>query len=176
MTKHFSEAELLETYYTQPGESMPVMMHLAACSDCAARYERLERKLRSLASCVREKPETFWTRQRMLIMRGIEKRKQHGETAVRTWRVAAAAVLAFFLGGMFVYKTVEPRLNAPKTTTTSSVVVTTASATLQPRNSATSVDTVAHDAWQSDELRDFHGLVAWESWVDSKDQQKEGSL
>ena len=46
MSKHFSEAELLETYYTQPGESMPVMMHLASCSDCAARYERLERKLR----------------------------------------------------------------------------------------------------------------------------------
>ena len=44
--KHYSEADLLETYYTQPGESMPVMMHLAGCHDCAARYQRLAQKLR----------------------------------------------------------------------------------------------------------------------------------
>ena len=82
MSKHYSEAELLETYYTQPGESMPVMMHLASCTDCAARYERLERKLRNLASCaVDEKPQTFWTRQRMLIMCGIDAHKRRGESA-----------------------------------------------------------------------------------------------
>src|SRR5256886_13036081 len=90
MSKHFSEAELLETYYTQPGESMPVMMHLASCGECAARYERLEAKLRGLAACdVDQKPQTFWTRQRMLIMRGIDARTRHGRSAARTWRVAA---------------------------------------------------------------------------------------
>ena len=26
--KHYSEADLLETYYTQPGQSMPVMMRI----------------------------------------------------------------------------------------------------------------------------------------------------
>ena len=51
MTKHYSEADLLETYYMQPGQSLPVMMHLAECNDCAARYERLEHKLREAASC-----------------------------------------------------------------------------------------------------------------------------
>src|SRR6266487_4432284 len=51
MKTHFSEADLLETYYLQPGESMPVMMHLAVCDECAAKYERLERKLREAAAC-----------------------------------------------------------------------------------------------------------------------------
>lgn len=165
--KHFSEAELLETYYTQPGQSMPVMMHLASCSDCAARYERLERKLRSLASCAHdEKPQTFWTRQRMLILRRIEARKEHAGRAVRSWRVAAAAMLAFFLGGMVVYKSVEPALNAP--------VQVVVPATPQPRTSET--PDVVHDAWQSDELKDYHGMVQWESWVDSKNEQNGSSL
>lgn len=168
--KHFSEADLLETYYTQPGESMPVMMHLAECSDCAARYERLERKLRSLSSCDVEKPQTFWTRQRMLIMRGIGARQQHAATAPRPWRVAAAAVLAFFLGGMVVYKTVEPELKSPP--------AVTASATPQSSTPATATDEapVTHDAWQTDELREFHGMVQWESWIDSTTEQKGSSL
>ena len=51
MKPHFSEADLLETYYTRPGESMPVMMHLANCSECAERYERLDKKMREAAAC-----------------------------------------------------------------------------------------------------------------------------
>ncbi|HXH91349.1 MAG TPA: hypothetical protein VNN25_07190, partial [Thermoanaerobaculia bacterium] len=106
--KHFSEAELLETYYTQPGESMPVMMHLSNCHECAARYERLEQKLRQAASCNTEKPATFWTRQRLQIMRRVNAQQVNAATAARTLRVAAAAILAFFLGGALVYETVRP--------------------------------------------------------------------
>ena len=154
--KHYSEAELLETYYTQPGESMPVMMHLASCSDCAARYERLEAKLRGLAACdVDSKPQTFWTRQRMLIMRGIDARAQHGRIVARSWRVAAAAVLAFVLGGTIVYKSVEPQLQKPP------VVMHTTAQAAPPAE-----EPVAHDPWQSDELRDFHAMVDWETWDD----------
>jgi anti-sigma factor RsiW len=152
--KHFSEAELLETHYTQPGESMPVMLHLASCTECAAKYERLEKKLRGLTSCASEKPQTFWTRQRMLIMRGVEKQRSRGESAARTWRVAAAAVLAFILGGSVVYETVKPAPPPP-------VVI----AQPQPK-----VEDPTHDAWQSDELRDFHGIVQWETWVDGKNE------
>jgi len=161
--KHYSEAELLETYYTQPGESMPVMMHLAACSDCAARYERLERKLRGLAACdIDDKPQTFWTRQRMLIMRGIDAQKHHGQSARRTWRVAAAAALAFILGGTVVYETVDkPRPAAP-----APIVVQAQPAAEDP---------VVHDAWQSDELKDFHGIVQWETWGDAKTEAPKGS-
>ncbi len=152
MKTHYSEADLLETYYTQPGESMPVMMHLASCSECAARYERLQRKLRDAAACP-AKPATFWSWQRASIMRRIGARRQQTASAPRTWRVAAAALLAFFLGGALVYE-VEPRK--------ATVVTTTASAT---KESIAATADLAVDPWQSDELKDFHGVVQWESWV-----------
>jgi hypothetical protein len=148
MTKHFSEAELLETYYMQPGESMPVMMHLAACSECAERYKRLERKLREAAACP-TKPATFWAFQRGSIMRRVEAKRREAAQGPRTWRVAAAAILAFFLGGAVVYETVRPQIKP-------AVVVIPATATATPE--------VASDPWQSEELQDFHAVVQWESW------------
>ena len=160
-------AELLETYYTQPGESMPVMMHLASCPECAARYERLEAKLRGLAACgVDQKPQTFWTRQRMLIMRGIDAHKHRGESAARTWRVAAAAVLAFVLGGTVVYETVDKPIPPVVQQATNTVAV-------QPKVPVD--EPIVHDAWQSEELRDFHGLVQWETWDDTKSEAHKGS-
>jgi alpha-beta hydrolase superfamily lysophospholipase len=153
--KHFSEADLLETYYTQPGESMPVMLHLADCRECAARYERLERKLRETAACHTEKPATFWTRQRMQIMRRVDAHNAHAATASRTLRVAAAAILSFFLGGAVVYETVKPAQQHPVT------VVKTVPVAVAPAPAANDI----HDAWQSDELKDFHNVVEWESWV-----------
>jgi anti-sigma factor RsiW len=161
---HYSEADLLETYYMQPGASMPVMMHLADCQECAARYDRLERKLRQAAACSsHDKPETFWARQRLQILRRVEERKTRYASAMRTTRVAAAAALAFFLGGAIVYKSVEPALQ-PEV-----VVVATAAAQnppVVPPPAALDL-TGAHDAWQSDELKDFHSVVEWESWGDA---------
>jgi len=154
--KHYSEADLLETYYTQPGESMPVMMHLASCTDCAARYERLERKLREAAVCSTEKPATFWTRQRLQIMRRVDAHKAQANTAARTLRVAAAATLAFFLGGAVVYETVKPVQHQV-------VPVVVAAAPTTVTAPAPTID--LHDAWQSDELKDFHNVVEWEAWV-----------
>jgi len=156
MTKHYSEADLLETYYMQPGESMPVMMHLADCAECRAKYERLERKLREAAACNVERPATFWTRQRLSIMRRIDSQRSQGEVVSRTLRVAAAAILAFFLGGAVVYKVVEPALRPQP-------VVISNHAT--PAPSTPDELQVPHDPWQSDELQDFHGVVEWESWV-----------
>jgi predicted anti-sigma-YlaC factor YlaD len=164
--KHFSEADLLETYYTQPGESMPVMMHLADCSECAARYERLERKLREAAACITEKPATFWTRQRLQIMRRVDAQNSHAISARRTLRVAAAAILSFFLGGAVVYETVKPVHQAAPM-----VKVTPVAAQPAPALSAADI----HDAWQSEELQDFHNVVEWESWVDTKTASKQGS-
>ena len=46
-SKHYSEADLLETYYMLPDQSAPVMQHLRRCDDCIARYNRLEQKLRA---------------------------------------------------------------------------------------------------------------------------------
>ena len=105
-TKHYSEADLLETYYTQPGDSMPVMMHLAECEECAARYERLERKVRGLGACEHDKPETFWARQRISIMKKIESQQQPSLFA-RSARYAAAAALILILGGVVAKKEVS---------------------------------------------------------------------
>lgn len=164
MTKHYSEADLLETYYMQPGQSMPVMMHLAECNDCAARYERLERKLREAASChTTTQPDTFWSRQRHTIMRTIRTRRERNVVAVRIWRTAAAAILAFLLGGAVVFESVKrsaPEPSAP--TVTANVIKTQA---VEPNPKTPPEDLLLHDAWQSDELRQFHGVVQWESWA-----------
>ena len=148
--KHYSEADLLETYYTQPGDSMPVMMHLADCAECAARYERLERKIRGLGACEHDKPETFWARQRMLVMRKIDTRQ-----SARFSHLAAAAALGLVLGGVITWNEVsesQSRTVAEPATVTAS---------------AETVNTVSDDPWQSDELKDYQSMVAWESWVDS---------
>ena len=149
--KHYSEADLLETYYTQPGDSMPVMMHLADCAECAARYERLERKIRGLGACEHDKPETFWARQRMLVMRKIDTRQ-----SPRFSHLAAAAALVLVLGGVITWNEVDKSSSRQvvKTETTQTA-------------SAETVNTVSDDPWQSEELQDYQSMVAWESWVDS---------
>jgi len=166
--KHYNEADLLETYYTQPGDSMPVMMHLASCSECAARYERLEKKLREAAVCNTEKPATFWTRQRLQIMRRVDAQNAFAKSAARTLRVAAAAILSFFLGGAVVYETVKPAQRQPVPVVHVAPVTTAAPAPVLASD--------IHDAWQSDELKDFHNVVEWESWVpDNKTKVNRGS-
>jgi hypothetical protein len=162
MKTHYSEADLLETYYMQPGQSMPVMMHLASCGDCAARYERLERKLREAAACPTEKHETFWTRQRMLITRRIGKQQSRLASATRVTRVAAAAVFAFLLGSLVMYKAVSPALQPANILTDHTLTANAVAATTKAAD-----DPQAHDAWQNDELKQFHSVVEWESWVET---------
>jgi hypothetical protein len=170
--KHYSEADLLETYYTQPGESMPVMMHLADCTECAARYAGLERKLRESAVCHTEKPATFWSRQRLQILHRIDATNEHAITMARTLRVAAAAILSFFLGGAIVYETVKPAQHPTAQQQQAPVRHVAPSAAAAPVSGASDL----HDAWQSDELKDFHNVVEWEAWVpDNKANGVEGS-
>lgn len=148
MTRHYTEADLLETYYTQPGESMPVMMHLASCVECAARYEKLDRKLREVAACDVERPDTFWSRQRLSIM----KRVHGGRTKVVRWRAIAASLLAFLLGGAVVYKSTQHA--APP------VPVTIAA---EPLDDEGTFDTPS-DPWETEELSEYRPVVQWESW------------
>jgi hypothetical protein len=162
MKTHFTEADLLETYYMQPGESMPVMMHLASCTDCASRYERLERKLREAAACPAEKPETFWSRQRHAIMRRLPA-APHRVRAGAIARVAAAALLVFLSGGVILYREMKPARPAPAPQTTT--VAAKAAAVEEMHDPI--------NPWESDELKDFHEMVQWESWVD--ESKKNGS-
>jgi anti-sigma factor RsiW len=160
--QHFSEADLLETYYMQPGASMPVMMHLADCSDCASRYERLEKKVRGLSACAHDdKPETFWARQRISVMRKIAARPS---TFARVTRVAAAALLVAALGGWFSSRQVDPPPAA----------VPTAVSTMPAPEIAVQVTTPV-DPWESEELGDFHSIVNWESWDTPKTKNGDAS-
>jgi len=152
MKQHYSEADLLETYYTQPGDSMPVMMHLAECTDCASRYERLEKKVSGLAACEHEKPETFWARQRVSIMRRVE-----GRRSVPVMRYAAAAVLTLMLGGIVTWKESSKSPSLPV------VERTTATAAIEYEQPS-----ISSDPWQSEELKDYQPVVAWESWVEAE--------
>lgn len=157
-TNHFSEADLLETYYMTPDQASPLIAHVNECAECQERYQRLARKLREIAACPAEKPATFWTRQRLMIMRAVEQTRGRSHRAPRIARAAAAAVLVFVLGGVTVYET------APRKT---EVIV----APQQTTASATSDDLqIPHDPWQSDELKDFGAVVQWQSWVAQTNQ------
>ncbi|MEA2489277.1 MAG: hypothetical protein QOH21_1069 [Acidobacteriota bacterium] len=158
---HYSEADLLETYYTQPGASMPVMMHLADCTDCAARYDRLDAKLRGIAQCHTDAPETFWARQRLSIMKKVGTRQTQRPS--RLLGAAAAAVLALVLTGVMTFRKDVPA-PAPAQTATAATVAAPATPEISSSD----------DPWQSDELKDFESMVAWESWVDSHDGKKSG--
>ena len=153
--KHYSEADLLETYYTQPGESMPVMMHLAGCAECAARYERLEKKVRGLAACEHDKPETFWARQRISIMRRVDQQR-----SPRWSHLAAAAALVLVVTGVAVVKN----------------DVATAPGGVERARITQVMVADSYDPWQSEELKDYQSMVAWESWVDSDTKNGDHSL
>lgn len=153
--KHYSEADLLETHYMQPGEAAPVMRHLASCDECIDRYNRLERKLRDAASSAAcpTKPATFWSFQRGSILRRVDTARRNTVRAPRMMRVAAAAVLSFFLGGALVYETTRPAGKAIAPPPPAAAVAVTAP------------EETTIDPWQSEELKDFHNVVQWESWV-----------
>lgn len=168
MKPHYLESDLLETYYMRPGESMPIMMHLAGCTECAARYERLDQKMQSLRSCAHdEKPDTFWIRQRMSILRRIEGGRQRVSFA-RVASIAAAAVLVLLIGALMTWNRnqvpsghgrVAPVVTATTATTAGPVAVEEALNRLEPG-----------DPWQSDELEDYSSMVDWESWMENGGQ------
>jgi hypothetical protein len=147
MNQHYSEADLLETYYTQPGESLPVMLHLADCAACASRYERLETKIRGLAACDDDKPAAFWARQRGAIMRKVGRQRYAPAFA----RFAAAAMLALLVGGTIAWPISETK-TAPQPAVEAEVL------------------TLSEDPWESESLQEYQPLVEWESWVDDGGQ------
>jgi hypothetical protein len=148
MKDHYTEADLLETYYTQPGESMPVMMHLAGCIECSARYERLDRKIRESAACHTEKDEGFWALQRARVMSRVQGGGRSRFAA--PLRVAAAALLAVVIGGGLVLYQPE-KFEEPTV----------------PVQAEAVEERIPSDPWQSDELEEFGSVVQWETWIEN---------
>lgn len=153
MKTHFSEADLLETYYMRPEESSPVMLHLAKCDECIDRYNRLELKLRQAAACP-AKPETFFSRQRLSIMRKIAAHPVRVARIGAAVRIAAAATLAFVLGGAVVYHRSAPAKN-----------VTPQTADSTPLKPASVEEARPINPWELEELKEYQDVVRWESWL-----------
>ncbi len=164
MKPHYSEADLLETYYLQPCQSTAVMVHLSGCAECTARYERLDQKLRELSAPPAEKPESFWTRQRLSIARRIAG-QPHRTRIAGMAKVAAAALLSFITGAAIMYR-LQPA--KPVTTTANKSAVVAKAPTVDEMHAPI-------NPWQSDELKSYHEVVQWESWVTEQDEQG-GSL
>ena len=151
MSRHYSEADLLETYYMQPVEATPVMSHMATCEECVERYRRLKRKLSDSATCATDRPATFWSRQRLSIMRKIAAVRV-AEPRARlsfAWRLGAAAMFALVIGGTVMWTAHERNSSASHRASRPHVVATTER---------------GDDPWESDELHDLQPIVQWESW------------
>lgn len=168
--KHYSEVDLLEMHYS--GDRGEAVRHLGDCADCGGRFASLERKLRSAreASCdrVESRPQTFWVRQRMSILRTIESRPREKARGFPFARLAAAAVLAIALvSGALVVSNTQP-VAAP---------AALAQQTTGPEPSEITLDEIAltGDPWESDELREYQEVVGWQSWG-APDNRGEGTL
>lgn len=167
--KHFDELELLDAFYL-PDSAPEQMQHVGQCGECAARFAALSRELRQSAAeldaHLDAKPETFWTRQRLAIVRDLDGGARRAQVAA--WRRFAVAASFFAVLGTALL--VHPR---PQVTHAPAPVTRTVTAAT-PRDAA-AVDVVAasDDPWQSDELSAYHDVVQWESWSD--DSRKGGS-
>jgi hypothetical protein len=171
MKEHYSEVDLLETYYTDAESAGIVGLHVSGCERCTMTLARLRIKMMTPApaACAADaKPEAFWERQRSAIMNTVGARSARSFQTHRFSRIAAAAALSFLLGGAVVYETTLPhRLQRPPQP---SVQVLAAPEISEDRTGDEL--TAPADPWQSDELSDFHNVVSWQSWVAESDARR----
>ena len=122
--------------------------------------------MQSLRSCHRhEKPDTFWVRQRMSIMRRVAGGRDRRASFARVTRVAAAAMIVLVLGTIAMWDRVDESSHRPGAETASIAKPASAPATLDDPTTRTLDDS----PWASDELDEYSSIVAWESWVDEGD-------
>jgi len=161
MMKHYSEVELLELYYV-PGAATQAYLHVASCDRCRATYDGLESKLRTAASsCDRleEKPESFWTRQRLAIMRDVSRATPARGIHSRYLAAAAAAIIITISGVSW---------NVNQSTSGADLTrIESQSAQLASMGDAsdTEVSLAAANPWDSEQLNEFGSVIEWESWV-----------
>ena len=174
MSEHYTEVDLLETYYADAESAGIVGLHVSGCERCTMTLARLRIKMMTPAAAAcsaGSKPGPFWERQRSSIMNRIGSGSRRTIQLHRFSRIAAAAAISFLLGGVVVYETALP--SAPARTLSQPVPAAVAPGVSDDRP----IDDLAAvpDPWQSDELSDFHNVVSWQSWVAENDE-KRGAL
>lgn len=160
MMKHYSEVELLELYYV-PGAATQAYLHVAGCDGCRTTYERLQGKLRTAASScdrVDEKPETFWTRQRLAILRDVARATPARSVHSRYFAAAAAAILITISGMTWNanMKNSGGDLSRIESRSTQLASVTT--------DSEADISAAAANPWDSEQLNEYGSVIEWESW------------
>ncbi|HEY5610756.1 MAG TPA: hypothetical protein VIL97_06100 [Thermoanaerobaculia bacterium] len=170
--KHYTEAEMLELHYI-PGGLVPAIRHLPECEECHATFEKLQRKLHeaarsACADVVERKPETFWSRQRIAIMRAIERQSAPKRPAVYSAkRLAVAAILVLVIGGSAALVTLQ--VMSPKSETPSRDLVQIQTVEHTEEMGVELLDLQAsNDPWDAKELESFGEVVEWESWIGSE--------
>ena len=167
--RHFDELELLDAFYV-PQSATEQMEHMSECAECTQRFAVLSQELRAAAAeldaHLDEKPDTFWTRQRLAIMRDLDRGARRAQVAAVRRFAVAASLFAVVGTALFVH---------PRGPVTTVPATTTHVAIASPAPEAPAVDVVAasDDPWQSDELSSYHDVVQWESWSD--ENKKGGS-
>ena len=178
MKPHFSDTEMIDVYYL-PDDFPSAGEHFATCSECAARWVVVRRKLAagSIADeeFVESRPATFWTRQRMAITRKIASTQK--TPATRWWSLPAVAamvvVVSLIAGSIQIYRIHTP---LPSGSTAAPVTATSVVATTEPAREQILQDLQpADDPWSSEELESYHNVVAWETWIEDTDSSKGGT-
>jgi anti-sigma factor RsiW len=172
MSNHLTDADLVALVLL-PDDAPDARLHLAACSECAARIDRVTNEVtrhrEEHADSVEAHDATFWKRQELAIMRDVARASRR--TAPRRGFVAAA-ILAVALGSFWFGRvSVDEIAGNPVEVATSTApslpdVQSSLPAMVVP---ATVVTT---DPWENESLEEFQAVVDWESWIedDGKDQ------
>lgn len=174
MTKHYGTGELLAHAY-MPGEDAELSRHLGECDACSSRLAALSAEIGRHAAdgAGPERPETFWKRQELAVMRTIEKRNRRMPGF--SVQIAAAAALLFVLTAFLAGRSsVSPAPANPTALTATIAAGTTSAAGAAMENGLTSSQ-ITTDPWQSEQLQDFQTVVDWETWVEA-DGKKRGTI
>ncbi|MFA6955517.1 MAG: hypothetical protein WC538_06555 [Thermoanaerobaculia bacterium] len=174
MTKHYGTGELLAYAYLPEDDA--VSRHLDGCDACMGRFKTLRAELDRHASepIGAERPETFWKRQELSVMRAIETRGRRASWLTARFAAAAAAVL-FVVTAFLAGRGSVTSATATSTVVTATVASTATSSIATSQESGLTSSQLSTDPWQSEQLQDFQSVVDWETWVEA-DGKKRGTI
>lgn len=174
MNKHYGNDELL-AHALLPEENAELGLHLASCESCARRFGSLRDaiELHASAPADSDRPDTFWKRQELGVMRTIDRRQQRipGLGA----RFAAAAAVVFVIVAFWAGRGSVSTAPLTPTVATATIASTATQSTGASQDIGLTTSQLATDPWESEQLQDFQTVVAWESWVED-DQKKRGTI